>query len=307
MENILKKPYEISVWEDFTPTDDKQFYQERKLLIIGSDTMTSKAKACNPVFKENINGTHTLTFTLYSKYFDEEEAEFVDNPFLPYMVNERKIKLNYDGEWYDFVIKNIEEDSVNHSFNYTLIDSFINELTKNGFSIELDTELENNTGTIKELSEAILEETDWKVGEVDTLVETNIEALYAVKIPLGATIKAIDMKNLDGEPITISSKEDLTGTEVESIIYVFYSSAFDETIPMQFLYREDGEYTVDEDGVINNSPNYLLVEGNINVNVENGATNEFRGKRIVQKEITKYDATTDKFITVYEDKDKKEI
>ena len=307
MENILRKPYEISVWEDFTPTDDKQFYQERKLLTIGSDTMTSKAKACNPTFKENVNGTHTLTFTLYSKYFDEEEAEFVDNPFLPYMVNERKIKLNYDGEWYDFIIKNIEEDSVNHSFNYTLIDSFINELSKNGFSIELDTELENNTGTIKELSEAILEETDWKVGEVDTLVETNIEALYAVKIPLGTTIKAIDMKNLDGEPITISSKEDLTGTEVESIIYVFYSSAFDETIPMQFLYREDGEYTVDEDGVINNSPNYLLVEGNINVNVENGATNEFRGKRIVQKEITKYDATTDKFVTVYEDKDKKEI
>ena len=295
MENILRKPYEISVWEDFTPTDDKQFYQERKLLTIGSDTMTSKAKACNPTFKENVNGTHTLTFTLYSKYFDEEEAEFVDNPFLPYMVNERKIKLKYDGEWYDFVIKNIEEDSVNHSFNYTLIDSFINELSKNGFSIELDTELENNTGTIKELSEAILEETDWKVGEVDTLVETNIEALYAVKIPLGTTIKAIDMKNLDSEPITISSKEDLTGTEVESIIYVFYSSAFDETIPMQFLYREDGKYTVDEDGVINNSPNYLLVEGDINVNVENGATNEFRGKRIVQKEITKYDATTDKF------------
>ena len=223
------------------------------------------------------------------------------------MVNERKIKLKYDGKWYDFVIKNIEEDSVNHSFNYTLIDSFINELSKNGFSIELDTELENNNGTIRKLSEAILEETDWKVGEVDTLVETNIEALYAVKIPLGTTIKAIDMKNLDGGPIIISSKEDLTGTEVESIIYVFYSSAFDKTIPMQFLYREDGEYTVDEDGVINNSPNYLLVEGNINVNVENGATNEFRGKRIVQKEITKYDSITDKFVTVYEDKDKKEI
>ena len=245
MENILKKPYEISVWEDFTPTDDKQFYQERKLLIIGSDTMTSKAKACNPIFKENINGTHTLTFTLYNKYFDEEEAEFVDNPFLPYMVNERKIKLNYDGKWYDFVIKNIEEDSVNHSFNYTLIDSFINELSKNGFSIELDTELENNTGTIRELSEAILEETDWKVGEVDTLVETNIEALYEVKIPFGTTIKAIKMENLDGDPEEISSKENVTGTEVESIIYVFYSSAFDETIPMQFLYREYGKYTVD--------------------------------------------------------------
>ena len=142
---------------------------------------------------------------------------------------------------------------------YTLIDSFINELSKNGFSIELDTELENNTGTIKELSEAILEGTDWKVDEVDTLVETNIEALYEVKIPFGTTIKAIKMENLDGDPEEISSKESVTGTEVETIIYVFYSSAFDETIPMQFLYNEDGKYTIDEDGVINNCSNEYLV------------------------------------------------
>lgn len=310
MENILKKPYEISIWEDYTSDENKKYHQERKLMIIGSDKMTAPLRAIKPIFKENVNGTHTLTFSLYTKYFDEDVGDFIDNPFLPYMVNERKVKLKYDNKWYDFVIKEIEEDSLEKSFNYTLTDSFINELSKNGFSIELDTELENNQGTIGELSETILKGTDWKVGHVDTLVQKNVEALYAVKIPSGTSIVGTDMSTLLNEnpkTITITSKPNLTGTEVEPIIYVFYSSAMDNTIPMQFLYREDGKYTIDEDGVINNAPNYLLTNGKINVNTSNGATNDFRGNRIVQKEITKYDSTTDHFVTLYEDSNKEEL
>lgn len=310
MENILKKPYEISIWEDFTSDENKKYHQERKLMIIGSDKMTAPLRAIKPILKENVNGTHTLTFSLYTKYFDEDIGDFVDNPFLPYMVNERKVKLYYDNKWYDFVIKEIEEDSIEKSFNYTLTDSFINELSKNGFSIELDTELENNQGTIRELSETILKGTDWKVGHVDTLVQKNVEALYAVKVPFGTSIVGTDMSTLlDETPttITITSKPDLTGVEVERIVYVFYSSAMDNTIPMQFLYREDGKYTVDEDGVINNAPNYLLTEGKITVNTSNGAVNDFRGNRIVQKEITKYDPVTDHFVTLYEDSNKEEL
>lgn len=310
MENILKKPYEISIWEDFTPSEDKKYYKERKLMIIGSDQMTAPLRAHKPILKENVNGTHTLTFTLYNKYFDEEIGDFVDNPFLPYMVNERKVKLKYDGKWYDFVIKDIEEDSTEHIFNYSLTDSFINELSKNGFNIELDTELENNQGTIKELATTVLDGTDWKVGHVDTLVQKNDEALYAVKIPSGTSIVGTDMSTLLNEnptTITIASKPNLTGVEVEPIIYVFYSSAMDNTIPMQFLYREDGNYTLDEDGVINNAPNYLLTSGTIEVNIDNGAVNGRRGKRIVQKEVTKFDTLTDHFITVYEDSSKNEL
>ena len=212
MENILKKPYEISIWEDFTPNNDKKYYQERKLMIIGSDQMTAGLRAIKPVFKENVNGTHELTFTLYSRYFDEDSGDFIDNPFLPYMVNERKVKLLYDGKWYDFIIKDIVENSDDNSFSYTLIDSFINELSKNGFSIELDTDLENNQGTIRELSESILKGTDWKVGHVDTLVQRNKEPLYPVKIPNGTTIVGTDMMTLlDDVPVTIeiTSKPEL--------------------------------------------------------------------------------------------------
>ena len=310
MENVLKKPYEISIWQDYTPTDNKQYYQEKKLMIIGSNQMTSHMRANNPRLVENVNGTHTLTFTLYSRYWDEEVGDFVDNPFLPYMVNERKVKLKYDDKWYDFIIKDIEENSEERSFDYTLTDSFVNELSKNGFSIELDTELENNQGTIKELSKTVLDGTDWKIGHVDTLIQKNTEALYAVALPEGTTIIGTDMSTLlDENPTTIeiTSKPNITGTEVKPIVYVFYSCAIDNTIPMQFLYREDGQYTIDEDGIINNSPNYLLTSGTISVDINNGAIDDYRGDRIVQKEITKYDTLTDHFVTLYEDSSQNEL
>ena len=127
--------------------------------------MTSPARAHSPVLTKNINGTSNLTFTMYNRYYDRVRDERVDNPFLGMMVNERKVKLHYDGEWYDFVIKNVNEASDKNSFSYTCKNLFINELSKTGFSIELDTELENNQGNIVDLAKTILEESDWQVDE----------------------------------------------------------------------------------------------------------------------------------------------
>jgi hypothetical protein len=87
------------------------------------------------------------------------------------LVNERKVKLKYDNNWYDFIIKDIEEDSEKYLFTYTAIDLYINELSKNGYNIQLDTELQNNMGTINELSSIILEDSDWRAVGTDEQVE----------------------------------------------------------------------------------------------------------------------------------------
>jgi hypothetical protein len=115
----------------------------------------------------NINGSSTLTFSVYSQYYDEETGDFVDNPFVKMLVNERKIKIR-DGlpgscKWYDLIIKNIQEDSESKTFSYTAKDQFVNELSKTGFDLEFAPELENNTGTVVQLGERILEDSDWKV------------------------------------------------------------------------------------------------------------------------------------------------
>ena len=112
MENILRKPYEISLWDDdlvfkvvyykngkeyatkeylgslekFEPiegttTEVFQYYKERKICIIGSNTMDTPVRATAGRLVSNVNGSNTLTFNMYSRYYDEDDGQFYDNPF----------------------------------------------------------------------------------------------------------------------------------------------------------------------------------------------------------------------------------
>ena len=50
--------YEISLWEDYSDetSDSKKFLNERKIAVIGSDTMEAQARALEPNLVEEING-----------------------------------------------------------------------------------------------------------------------------------------------------------------------------------------------------------------------------------------------------------
>ena len=93
-----------------------------------------------------------------------------------YLTNERKVKLKYgktaDGadKWYDFIIKNISEDSSTKAFTYTCKDLFVNELSKTGFEIEFDTELENNLDTLPNLAKKVLAGSDWELKDNESVV-----------------------------------------------------------------------------------------------------------------------------------------
>ena len=69
---------------------------------------------------------------MYSHYYDTEQEEFFNNPFIGLLVNERKVKLRYGAlgaegtKWYDLVIKNIQESSDNKTYTYTAKNLFLN-------------------------------------------------------------------------------------------------------------------------------------------------------------------------------------
>ena len=207
--DIIKKPYEISLWTDelvwvgtsgtkyYNIQEAKeeivhQYYEETKLCVIGSDTMQSQSRAVNPKLNRKINGENTFTFTIYYQYIDNITGEKVENPYIPYLVSERKIKLKYNNEWFDFIIKNIQENSESKAFTYTCKDLFVTELSKTGFEIVLDNELENNMGTIEYLAGKIVEGSDWTVDQSDPIKQYIEEPLY--KITLGTSIDAIDIE-----------------------------------------------------------------------------------------------------------------
>jgi hypothetical protein len=106
---MLKQPYEISIWDDIltTAANGSTYFKENKIAIIGSNTMTAPFRCREPQFKENVNGTVTLTFSMYNRYYDEDEGKNVDNPYNDLLVNERKIKIKYKEKWYDLIIKNV--------------------------------------------------------------------------------------------------------------------------------------------------------------------------------------------------------
>jgi len=216
MGDILRKPYEISVWEDVLVTEnDVTYYKENKIAVIGSDTMDSPNRVYDPVLQKSINGEVTLTFSLKYKYYDPQTEQMVHNPFESYLINERKVKLFYDDEWYDFIIRNHEETDGEYEWSYTLQDAFILELSKNGYNIELAQELGNNQGTATQLAKTALKDTDWIVDEEHSSILKQLldEPIYHAV--LGADLEGIEIINVsgDGSPIP----------EAGSEVYVFYS------------------------------------------------------------------------------------
>ena len=315
---IKKKPYEISIWEDRLVTEnDISYYKEIKLAVIGSDIMESPNRAFDPVLTENVNGEKTLTFSLAFKYHDEYTGEIVQNPFYPYLINERKVKLFYNNEWMEFVIKECEESSTENIFKYTAKELFSLELAKLGYDVSLDTSLNNNQGTVIELAKQVLENTDWEVDEdnSDLLTQYVQEPLYkaVIKLPenegeeeTSATLKVL---NLDtNELVSIDNGE---------TIYIFYSYINNkETNYVQFIREADREeFVIDDDNVIK-STNYRIttpieyvinpetqaVTGLKNIAEIKGSYYNNQGYRLVYKIKTTYDPIMDRTVDVYQAK-----
>lgn len=353
MNNIKKIPYEISLWEDvrkyevyreikengttthqFVIVDKPEegdtvvssFYDEQQIAIIGSNTMSSPARAVEPYFTQRVNGEIILNFSIYYRYYDEEIGKIVNNPFTNLLCNERKVKVKLqrnkylEPEWYDFVIKDIQEDSESGTFTYTATGLFVNELSKNGFELVFDAELESGQGTVESLGRAALEGSDWQFDKADIMVEKNIEVLYA--ITLKKDIECI--KTIDKTSITIPA---------EKTIYVFYNVLAQKSDFFQFMYFGDkpsdevSNELLDGDGVVideENEYSYHIEnytgwidnsEDELNINIPDIAKETKlepstiipRGKRIVRRGLTILDPRIDEYVTIYENNEGKRI
>lgn len=286
--DILKKPYEVSLWEDvFLPNGEKE---EKFVTVIGSNNSSSSINIFKPMFTLETNGVKTLSFSIFYNVEDENTGEFIKNPLVNLLVNERKIKLKYGNEWYDFVIKERKEDSKGKTINYVAKDAHINELSKNGFSLEFENELENNMGTASELARKTLENTDWNVSP------TNIKQYksdYLYKILLKDDIIAENIET--GDKSTISAKE---------TIYCFYTDIINKSPIVQFLYRADDEYKIDNERIILNSDKLFVsdvtyTENKPDLAISSELTTIYKGKKLIQTQETMFDAHIEKFVSLY--------
>ena len=326
--------YEISVWEDyFVPASGsmESHYEERKLCVIGSNTMTDDSCALEPNLVLNVNGTHTLTFKLYLSYIDTITGEKIDNPFVKLLVNERKVKAYWDNgqedindKWYDLVVKDISEDSDSNTVTYTCEDLFINELGKSGFELNFSDEANNNQGTIYELATAVLDGTDWQLDEKNTdhLLQTQEEALYEVKITNTDALTGIYAKGFLN--ITKDEYEIVPNNAICYLPYSMVPHSDDELADMtavQFIYAL--EYTIEYSSMVitNEDCNWLITGGQwikngdiyqfkipssgttktiFAINPNNTfVSDRYRGNVYCRKQLSTYDANLERYVNVY--------
>ena len=345
--SILKKPYEISIWEDqWDPNKNngsgeaRGGFVERKICTIGSNKMTSQSRVLEPNLTRNVNGVKKLSFKLYKKYVDTTTGEETINPFVDLLVAERKVKLKYgtyiddSGEskdrWYDFIVKNISENSATHQYVYQLEDALVQELSKNGYGIILDEKQQNNIGTAKYLAETALCETDWSV-ESEAFVQRVEEALvYLETTKSFNVIKLVDQVDVY-QGVTEIQDTIQSGTKV----LAFYSSCTGKPHRFQFIRVGDlDSITTDENRIINNKdcqfyidfsnpesdykseneygfclPNGFIVSsasetiGDTNESTTVVLSGKYRGNRYGFSQQAKYISVLDKYVYLYNKKD----
>lgn len=316
---MKKNKYEISLWEDrLVPQTGEgqstvpEHYEEEKVCIIGSDTMISQARALEPKLVRNVNGTNKLTFKLYYTYIDNETGKRIQNPFTSLLVNERKVKCKWENRWYDFVIKGVQEDSNGKTITYTCEDLYINELSKTGFSLEFDQKLNNNQGTAQELAKKVLEGTDWVVDtdNSDHILQTIEEPLYKAFLK-----KSITVKNEKDEDVTITLKKDpQTGMLIYVPIYVFYSVVQEKKSYVQFIYNTSYE-TESNSQLLKENNCYsvdMKAEGwkgfvSTYLNGDPVFSDDYRGKRLVRKQLQEFNSALNRNCYVYKDKSNNKV
>ena len=177
-------------------SQNKYFYPATQSFIdqvvceIGSSDSASPQKAVEPIFYTKIDGTHELSFSLPRFYLDTETGEYKINELVELVTNKSKIILkDLDAvpikEYHLFVNdRQDKDDGGSFTYIYTCNDAFIEELSKTGYGLTFTDEVNGiGFGTIHELAEKILEDTDWKymkdktgnLGEYKTDVEYKIE------------------------------------------------------------------------------------------------------------------------------------
>lgn len=325
MSNI-KGVYELSIWRDVYKNNE---FIEEKVVVIGSDKMQDadvQHRAYGISQKRNVNGSRSLTFKLPYLYFNTNSGEKVVNPFVGLLANETKVKLKYNGKWYDYLIKNIAEDSKSHTCTYSAEDLFVNELSKNGFGVVLDKEKENNIGTNEELAKRILEEdTDWRVEGSDVNVQTQVEALYLLSVSHGVT-KGWNILDPVEEGGVSTKKTDESFVNVgdnPAYVLAFYSSCSGKPRRFQYIHiagegnkangidvNGEGKYELDADNyIINKNCQYYIENPTYQTKDANGLflpqgfkfekiVTKYQAKRYVFSQKTAYFAPLDIYVDV---------
>lgn len=276
--NILTAPLQMRTNLEGLDIDTQlqnYFYlKEKKVCVFGSSDNKS-AFAQNIILNHDTkNDINLLTFSLYYDYYNRY-GEKEKNPFIPLLKEESKIKLKYEGKWYDFIIKEINLDSFAKKVDYIARDAFVSELSKIGFSKTFNTELDNNIGTIIELSDKVLDNTGWSINKdkTDTFYQSIKKNVIGGYLKAGYKIKCTSYYyDEELKKINLNNNYIIQNNDPNNrvYLYLFYEDNLDDkktpkiicTVKDVLPYKQN---YITLDNILTNVylyPHYTVLDGN---------------------------------------------
>lgn len=191
-------PYSLELWEEEyieAQNGVPAHWEEHRVVFLGGDSMDYQGKAYDVRLTKDIYGELKLSFSIDGIFTSVLSQGLEKNYLIDYLFNEVKIKLFYDNQWYDFILKDLEEthnQTLTVKCNCNSLASC--ELEKIGYEIKFT--LDDGTGSAVQdahsFMRAILQDTEWNYLEAGTteavkdlkvdLTETNTEMAYLHEI-----------------------------------------------------------------------------------------------------------------------------
>lgn len=322
--NIIEPSLDFKEYPNVYKNRYQSWFEEEKFCVIGSDTMESTSRATEPKLERDNKGQNTLSFKMYTRCHDN--GEDYENPFLPYIYNESKIKCKWQDKWYDFVVKDMQRDSSNKSVTVTCKDQYINELSRTGFDITMNTELENNMGTAWELVENALEHSEWELDKENSeqIQQKTTEKVFRVK-----ALKDIEVAFDREEGIEYSYDDPRATIKTNDEVLLFYSIPTSENPCCSFLFNKNKKWVVAEEGKqlvftgsigdyvcaqysfdcaeykwVDDANIWVYQKGDndptFKINISTDVAPDLQGARLVRKQISEYDKLTERYVEVFE-------
>ena len=297
-----------------------------------------------PLLKSNINGSHSFSFKMPRFYYDLSGNK-VENNLITYLHNETRLLLQYyenivDNQNFDestyiektieledlfinnqveqideniktlvFVVKNITEDITGQFFEFECNDIYINELSKIGSQIVMDTELQNNIGTAEELATSVLEGSTWMYDN-----EKSIPIIQRTEGPVYEVITHKTIHALKQSP----GNDTFVNIPANVKVLIFYDSIVGviknggTNVPTQFLYAAGGYETDINDSLVINgdcyqvninwsrNKNYLIGTSDLGtvfeIDLQAGISEKYRAARLVRSQRTEYDPLLERYV-----------
>lgn len=278
------------------------YWEEKPLACIGGNNMSYLGRAFDPVLTRNVNGDIKLTFSMYDKFIDVN-GEITTSIYTGYVFNEAYIKLQYNNDWYDFIVKEITHThSENGELKYDVSCSMlaIEELSKNGTNLSFSLDEANCIGNIGYFSNLILNGTDWAYDAVRTkksnLTEYCSEFLYQATLISG-------VENCKNIPTYINASTTHNFSIGDTVYIPVSQLTFTNNTPsiattnLQIIY--DSTYIYENEYTINKCNNWTIPKSCVNVSTI--TPSNFYGYKVVTSYNTKWDNTLSRYLTEYKD------